>query len=451
MKNLITCLIVCVLSGVANATIWTVDDDGKADFNNIQAAIDAASDGDTIAIAEGTYYEVNISLDNKTITIIGEIHPDGTPATVIDGQSTGASVFNCLASTPGETNTSIIENLYITGGLNNGAGMRIRNASPTVNNCTFAFNHGRYGGAMSIGKDNWAPPNTPTLNNCTFANNTTEDWNGLAEGGAIYNLATTTVNNCTFTNNQTYRRGGAISNLGYISITNCTIQNNEIATASFGGGVYNINTGSMTITNSIVCGNIAGGVSTDANQVYGTWTNGGDTCVYADCNQCNPTPDDLDGDGILDDIDNCYLYNPDQEDCNENNIGDPCDLANGTSYDINGNGIPDDCEDSDGDGYPDDIDAFPDDPNEWIDTDGDGVGDNEDTAPRGACCVIHHCFDGTESQCDAAGGIWLSYYKNGSCEDCHTPPHICAADLDGDGEVKVADLLLLIAAWGACP
>jgi hypothetical protein len=27
----------------------------------------------------------------------------------------------------------------------------------------------------------------------------------------------------------------------------------------------------------------------------------------------------------------------------------------------------------------------------------------------------------------------------------------CAADLDGDGEVKVADLLLLIAAWGACP
>ena len=26
----------------------------------------------------------------------------------------------------------------------------------------------------------------------------------------------------------------------------------------------------------------------------------------------------------------------------------------------------------------------------------------------------------------------------------------CDADLDGDGEVKVADLLLLIGAWGPC-
>ncbi len=32
----------------------------------------------------------------------------------------------------------------------------------------------------------------------------------------------------------------------------------------------------------------------------------------------------------------------------------------------------------------------------------------------------------------------------GPCADCD-------ADLDGDGEVKVADLLLLIGAWGACP
>ena len=37
------------------ADTWTVDDDGKADFNNIQAAVDAASDGDTINVAPGTY------------------------------------------------------------------------------------------------------------------------------------------------------------------------------------------------------------------------------------------------------------------------------------------------------------------------------------------------------------------------------------------------------------
>jgi len=52
MKNLITCLTVCVLSGATFATTWTVDDDGKADFNNIQAAVDAASDGDVLQVIE---------------------------------------------------------------------------------------------------------------------------------------------------------------------------------------------------------------------------------------------------------------------------------------------------------------------------------------------------------------------------------------------------------------
>ena len=39
----------------------------------------------------------------------------------------------------------------------------------------------------------------------------------------------------------------------------------------------------------------------------------------------------------------------------------------------------DDEIDSDGDSYFDYIDAFPNDPNEYIDTDGDGVGNNADT------------------------------------------------------------------------
>ena len=48
------------------------------------------------------------------------------------------------------------------------------------------------------------------------------------------------------------------------------------------------------------------------------------------------------------------------------------------------------------------------------------------------------------------GGTWIGA-KGGSCDDCEAPPTACAADLNGDGEVKVADLLILIAAWGVCP
>ncbi len=40
---------------VHSLLLWTVDDDGKADFDNIQAAVDAASDGDEILVEPGTY------------------------------------------------------------------------------------------------------------------------------------------------------------------------------------------------------------------------------------------------------------------------------------------------------------------------------------------------------------------------------------------------------------
>jgi hypothetical protein len=45
-----TALISMFLTSTALATTWTVDDDGKADFDNIQAAVDAASDGDVIVV-----------------------------------------------------------------------------------------------------------------------------------------------------------------------------------------------------------------------------------------------------------------------------------------------------------------------------------------------------------------------------------------------------------------
>ncbi len=53
---------------------------------------------------------------------------------------------------------------------------------------------------------------------------------------------------------------------------------------------------------------------------------------------------DWDGDGVEIPDDNCRLFNPDQIDCQPNDVGDVCDIADGTSLDDNGNGIPDECE-----------------------------------------------------------------------------------------------------------
>lgn len=62
-------------------TIIYVDDDGTADYIRIQDAIDNSSDGDTVFVYNGVYYE-NITID-KSIRLIGE---DKTQ-TIIDGAS----------------------------------------------------------------------------------------------------------------------------------------------------------------------------------------------------------------------------------------------------------------------------------------------------------------------------------------------------------------------------
>jgi nitrous oxidase accessory protein NosD len=55
----------------SGSRIWTVNDDGPADFHMIQEAIDAASPWDTIYVYEGTYNE-NITINKRALTLIGE-------------------------------------------------------------------------------------------------------------------------------------------------------------------------------------------------------------------------------------------------------------------------------------------------------------------------------------------------------------------------------------------
>jgi parallel beta-helix repeat protein len=66
----------------ASPRTWTVDDNGPADFDNIQEAINNASSGDTIFVHVGTYYEHVVI--NKTITLVGE----DSNFTIIDGYET---------------------------------------------------------------------------------------------------------------------------------------------------------------------------------------------------------------------------------------------------------------------------------------------------------------------------------------------------------------------------
>jgi hypothetical protein len=52
---------------------------------------------------------------------------------------------------------------------------------------------------------------------------------------------------------------------------------------------------------------------------------------------------------------------------------------------------------------------------------------------------------------DNIEGPWLDAGANLVAATCPLPTPPCPADLDGDGSVEVADLLLVVHGWGPCP
>lgn len=62
--------LLCSTVPAAQENVWTVDDDGPADFSSLQAAIDAADDGDLLLIRAGAYSAITI--DGKSLTLHGD-------------------------------------------------------------------------------------------------------------------------------------------------------------------------------------------------------------------------------------------------------------------------------------------------------------------------------------------------------------------------------------------
>jgi parallel beta-helix repeat protein len=97
---------------------WTVDDDGPADFDTIQEAINNAADGDTVFVKAGTYSEHVVA--NKTVSLVGE----DVSATIVDGGGSG-NVF-----TINRNNVSIDSfTIQNSGTILGNAGLRLDNVS----------------------------------------------------------------------------------------------------------------------------------------------------------------------------------------------------------------------------------------------------------------------------------------------------------------------------------
>jgi len=246
-------LLALSLLSAADARIITVDDDAPADFNNIQDAIDDATDWDVVEVKPGTYTgpgNREIRFNGKPITVRGT-NPDDfdvVAATVIDCNNQGHGfIFD-----RGEDPNSVLSGLKITRGVGgwgsaDAGAIACDGGSPIIADCIITDNRGRGGGIS-------ATRSYLIVRNCIITHNTSDYMGGGIFGTEQYGL---TVEDCIISHNIADDRGGGIrttsANVPFV-VKNCIITGNRSRTV---GGGLSSRGGYMIIRGSIIAGNVA--------------------------------------------------------------------------------------------------------------------------------------------------------------------------------------------------
>ncbi len=217
----------------------------SSSFSTIQAAVNAASNGDTIVVAAGTYFE-NINISNKSITLQGA----GIGQSILDGGGIG-SVLKVTDAASFDLDGFTIQN---------GLGDIWYAGSPTGPGWSSG------GGVYAIGST--SSPSTPsyiTIKHCHF------DSNSAFDGGGIwaFNGVFLTVEDSLFTNNSTVIAPGAIASgapaiRGLQNLT-LTIRRCEFAQNTLDGNIsatITLTAGSLLIEDSEIHNNDGWGVLT---------------------------------------------------------------------------------------------------------------------------------------------------------------------------------------------
>ena len=294
------------------ANVITVTNGNDSGPGSLRQALVDANDGDTINFdaSVGTVILTTAELAiDKNLTISAALQM----VTVVRSSQTEFRIFHVTPGHSVEINGLTISGGHITG--DNGGGILNDNSTLTIAHCTVsgnAFVTGSSGDNFGGGIHN---SGTMTLNQ-VIVNNNNGSWSGntgfpsgggisntgtmiiiagtvqsnmgapwLLSGGGIYNSNTgmMTITSSTISNNQTGNPGhsgadgGGIVNYGTMTIQDSTISGNTALggdlNGGHGGGIYGNNT---TITNSTITGNSAlrgGGVAGGGNIAYTTFSN----------------------------------------------------------------------------------------------------------------------------------------------------------------------------------
>ena len=198
-------------------TVYVADKiDVPGEYPTIQAAIDAAQDGDIVEIANGIYTGVgnkNLDFTGKAITVRSASRDPRMCVIDCEGEGRGFHFHNI------EKPDSLINGLTITRGTLEGGGVYCKYSSPSIINCIISGNSTEnHGGGI------YCQFSSPTLTNCTINGNSSN------HGGGIYNyeVSNPTLTNCTITANTSNNVGGIYSfNNSASSLINCILWNNS--------------------------------------------------------------------------------------------------------------------------------------------------------------------------------------------------------------------------------
>jgi hypothetical protein len=207
-----------------------VDDDGPADFNSIQPAINSCSNGDVIEIKPGLYngqgnYDLELQGLAITIRSVNPNDPNIVAATVIDANGAGRVFY--FDGSNGSGSNSVLYGLTIKGGdADYGGGIYCFNdSSAAIVNCRVIGNIADYGGGICCVDSN------AIIVNCIISENTAINHGG----GGAWSWSSVEIRNCTIVNNSSGLYCHTLSDVGELIISNCILaQNSGIAIYEFG-------------------------------------------------------------------------------------------------------------------------------------------------------------------------------------------------------------------------
>jgi predicted outer membrane repeat protein len=208
-------------------------------YATVQQAVNAATDGDTLRMAEGVYFE-NVYVAGRDITLEGGYDSSctaaGTDVTRIDGSvGTGSTMVV-------DGSTVLLRGLELAWGQGSGGGLfTTGGAAVTLEQTTIRDNHGDYGGGIYV-----SGGTAVTLtNDSDVIHNTASGYGGGARvWGSLVGAETTS----DISDNCAAHGGGVSISGGVLTLDGSDMEGNEAADAEGeGGGIHAEDEGSVAL------------------------------------------------------------------------------------------------------------------------------------------------------------------------------------------------------------